>query len=288
MGKRAEAYFVCHPSGQIRVSHRLCWDCLGLCLALGFDIACFPGKRTNLSKSKLRKAWASLSQSVELVTALAMGHPSTNHLKKWVDSPASYHNRHRSLTNRGADLGIDTLRLSLDRLMHSLDPMLNLSLKWPINLQAVPNRSCETVFCRLSSLCLSALFAPYTKRARARRCGVRRVQRRLDPGRLTPITKDFETDRYADAAKANDFASSIKVSNPTPLAVLPPPEIGRFSNHGARLQETSTRQANSVFCERIVSEPDATPIGQKSLPLRRRYRLPYHSWGQSISTYRPV
>jgi len=42
-------------------------------------------------------------------------------------------------------------------------------------------------------------------------CGVRRVQRKLDPGRLTPITKDFETDRYADAAKANDFASSIKV-----------------------------------------------------------------------------
>ncbi|KAG4914236.1 hypothetical protein JHK87_051793 [Glycine soja] len=40
------------------------------------------GKRTNLSKSKLRKAWASLSQSVELVTALAIGHPSTNHLKK--------------------------------------------------------------------------------------------------------------------------------------------------------------------------------------------------------------
>lgn len=48
----------------------------------------FQGKRTNLSKSKLRKAWASLSQSVELVTALAIGHPSTNHLKKWVDSPA--------------------------------------------------------------------------------------------------------------------------------------------------------------------------------------------------------
>lgn len=36
----------------------------------------------------LEKAWASLSQSVELVTALAIGHPSTNHLKKWVDSPA--------------------------------------------------------------------------------------------------------------------------------------------------------------------------------------------------------
>ncbi|KAK7230935.1 hypothetical protein RIF29_48517 [Crotalaria pallida] len=33
MGKRAEASFVCHPSGQIRVHHRLCWDCLGLCLA---------------------------------------------------------------------------------------------------------------------------------------------------------------------------------------------------------------------------------------------------------------
>jgi len=42
----------------------------------------FQGKRTNLSKSKLRKAWASLSQSVELVTALAIGHPSTNHLQK--------------------------------------------------------------------------------------------------------------------------------------------------------------------------------------------------------------
>ncbi len=41
--------------------------------------------------------------------------------------------------------------------------------------------------------------------------GVRRVQRKQDPGRLTPIPKDFETDRYADAAKANDFASSIKV-----------------------------------------------------------------------------
>jgi hypothetical protein len=41
--------------------------------------------------------------------------------------------------------------------------------------------------------------------------GVRRVQRRLDPGRLKPIPRGFETDRYADAAKANDFASSIKV-----------------------------------------------------------------------------
>ncbi|KAK7294173.1 hypothetical protein RJT34_17057 [Clitoria ternatea] len=48
------------------------------------------------------------------------------------------------------------------------------------------------------------------ERGQARRCGVRRVQRRLDPGRLTRITKDFETDRYADTAKVNDFASLIK------------------------------------------------------------------------------
>lgn len=36
---------------------------------------------------------------------------------------------------------------------------------------------------------------------------VRRVQRRLDPGRLKPIPR--ETDRYADAAKANEFDSEM-------------------------------------------------------------------------------
>ncbi|MCE5166269.1 hypothetical protein HAX54_016651 [Datura stramonium] len=71
---------------------------------------------------------------------------------------------------------------------------------------------------------IGLLLANLPKRAQARRSAGSEEFRKLDPGRLTPITKDFETDRYADQTLQKQMTSLPQSSSVkeqwTEMAVL--------------------------------------------------------------------